>query len=173
MPNPFSLPVHVTSVVVQYKTDFKKWSKISVNIQFSKFVHQHCCYFLRNAVFFNALLACFKKGWYVFLLFAKTKRSHSSVKSEFETHSSSSQFDTVNKCISSHTLLLTEDRFFSLYVYSSTSVSSPGETMPRSDSADSQSQAIQEEPLPSTSNDDEDPLAGKINCYPTFSCFRF
>ena len=43
---------------------------------------------------------------------------------------------------------------------SSTSVSSPGETMPRSDSADSQSQAIQEEPLPSTSNDDEDPLAG-------------
>uniref|UniRef100_A0A8C2WWL7 E3 ubiquitin-protein ligase HUWE1 n=1 Tax=Cyclopterus lumpus TaxID=8103 RepID=A0A8C2WWL7_CYCLU len=42
----------------------------------------------------------------------------------------------------------------------STSVSSPGETMPRSDSADSQSQAIQEEPLPSTSNDDEDPLAG-------------
>ena len=33
--------------------------------------------------------------------------------------------------------------------------------MPRSDSADSQSQAIQEEPLPSTSNDDEDPLAGK------------
>lgn len=48
------------------------------------------------------------------------------------------------------------------YVYSSTSVSSPGETMPRSDSADSQSQAIQEEPLPSTSNDDEDPLAGKI-----------
>lgn len=44
----------------------------------------------------------------------------------------------------------------------STSVSSPGETMPRSDSADSQSQAIQEEPLPSTSNDDEDPLAGNI-----------
>ncbi|KAJ4934280.1 hypothetical protein JOQ06_007079, partial [Pogonophryne albipinna] len=42
----------------------------------------------------------------------------------------------------------------------STSVSSPGETMPRSDSADSQSQAIQEEPLPSTSNDDEDPFAG-------------
>ncbi|XP_028979803.2 E3 ubiquitin-protein ligase HUWE1 isoform X5 [Esox lucius] len=42
----------------------------------------------------------------------------------------------------------------------STSVSSPGETMPRSDSADSQSQAIQEEPLPSTSNEDEDPLAG-------------
>ncbi|XP_032430035.1 E3 ubiquitin-protein ligase HUWE1 isoform X10 [Xiphophorus hellerii] len=42
----------------------------------------------------------------------------------------------------------------------STSVSSPGETMPRSDSADSQSQAIQEEPLPSTSNDEEDPLAG-------------
>ena len=35
--------------------------------------------------------------------------------------------------------------------------------MPRSDSADSQSQAIQEEPLPSTSNDDEDPLAGKKN----------
>uniref|UniRef100_A0A3B4X6E1 E3 ubiquitin-protein ligase HUWE1 n=1 Tax=Seriola lalandi dorsalis TaxID=1841481 RepID=A0A3B4X6E1_SERLL len=34
------------------------------------------------------------------------------------------------------------------------------ETMPRSDSADSQSQAIQEEPLPSTSNEDEDPLAG-------------
>lgn len=48
----------------------------------------------------------------------------------------------------------------------STSVSSPGETMPRSDSADSQSQAIQEEPLPSTSNEDEDPLAGK-NPYPT------
>nr|XP_055043826.1 E3 ubiquitin-protein ligase HUWE1 isoform X10 [Misgurnus anguillicaudatus] len=42
----------------------------------------------------------------------------------------------------------------------STSVSSPGETMPRSDSADSQSQAIQEEPLPSTSNDEVDPLAG-------------
>lgn len=42
----------------------------------------------------------------------------------------------------------------------STSVSSPGETMPRSDSADSQSQAIQEEPLPSTSNDEDDPLAG-------------
>uniref|UniRef100_A0A667ZE22 HECT-type E3 ubiquitin transferase n=1 Tax=Myripristis murdjan TaxID=586833 RepID=A0A667ZE22_9TELE len=42
----------------------------------------------------------------------------------------------------------------------STSVSSPGETMPRSDSADSQSQAIQEEPLPSTSNEEEDPLAG-------------
>lgn len=33
--------------------------------------------------------------------------------------------------------------------------------MPRIDGADSQSQAIQEEPLPSTSNDDEDPLAGK------------
>ncbi|KTG02776.1 hypothetical protein cypCar_00008412, partial [Cyprinus carpio] len=42
----------------------------------------------------------------------------------------------------------------------STSVSSPGETMPRSDSADSQSQAIQEEPLPSTSNEVDDPLAG-------------
>ncbi|XP_062420507.1 E3 ubiquitin-protein ligase HUWE1 isoform X6 [Pungitius pungitius] len=42
----------------------------------------------------------------------------------------------------------------------STSVSSPGETMPRSESAGSHSQAIQEEPLPSTSNDDEDPLAG-------------
>ncbi|XP_046895555.1 E3 ubiquitin-protein ligase HUWE1 isoform X4 [Hypomesus transpacificus] len=42
----------------------------------------------------------------------------------------------------------------------STSVSSPGETIPRSDSAESQSQAIQEEPLPSTSNEDEDPLAG-------------
>ncbi|KAM9344280.1 E3 ubiquitin-protein ligase HUWE1 isoform 5-T6 [Pholidichthys leucotaenia] len=42
----------------------------------------------------------------------------------------------------------------------STSVSSPGETMPRSDSAESQSQAIQEEPLPSTSNEEEDPLAG-------------
>ncbi|XP_053096512.1 E3 ubiquitin-protein ligase HUWE1 isoform X1 [Pangasianodon hypophthalmus] len=42
----------------------------------------------------------------------------------------------------------------------STSVSSPGETMPRSDSADSQSQAIQEEPLPSTSNVEDDPLAG-------------
>ncbi|KAF6724675.1 E3 ubiquitin-protein ligase HUWE1 [Oryzias melastigma] len=42
----------------------------------------------------------------------------------------------------------------------STSVSSPGETMPRSDSAESQSQVIQEEPLPSTSNDEEDPLAG-------------
>ncbi|XP_051961196.1 E3 ubiquitin-protein ligase HUWE1-like isoform X6 [Xyrauchen texanus] len=41
----------------------------------------------------------------------------------------------------------------------STSVSS-GETMPRSDSADSQSQAIQEEPLPATSNEEEDPLAG-------------
>lgn len=45
--------------------------------------------------------------------------------------------------------------------------------MPRSDSADSQSQAIQEEPLPSTSNDDEDPLAGKINFYPTFSAVHF
>lgn len=44
--------------------------------------------------------------------------------------------------------------------FSSTSVSSPGETMPRSDSADSQSQAIQEEPLPSTSNEVDDPLAG-------------
>ena len=43
----------------------------------------------------------------------------------------------------------------------STSVSSPGETMPRSDSADSQSQAIQEEPLPSTSNEEDDPLAGE------------
>uniref|UniRef100_A0AAV2LYL5 E3 ubiquitin-protein ligase HUWE1 n=1 Tax=Knipowitschia caucasica TaxID=637954 RepID=A0AAV2LYL5_KNICA len=42
----------------------------------------------------------------------------------------------------------------------STSVSSPGENMPRSDSADSQTQAIQEEPLPSTSNEEEDPLAG-------------
>ncbi|KAM7411952.1 hypothetical protein PAMA_021769 [Pampus argenteus] len=42
----------------------------------------------------------------------------------------------------------------------SNTVSSPGETMPRSDSADSQSQAIQEEPLPSTSNEEEDPLAG-------------
>ncbi|XP_056278229.1 E3 ubiquitin-protein ligase HUWE1 isoform X8 [Pseudoliparis swirei] len=42
----------------------------------------------------------------------------------------------------------------------STSVSSPGETMPRSDGADSQSQAIQEEPLPSTSNEDADPFAG-------------
>lgn len=56
---------------------------------------------------------------------------------------------------------------FSAHTYTfpvirSTSVSSPGETMPRSDSADSQSQAIQEEPLPSTSNDDEDPLAGKM-----------
>uniref|UniRef100_A0A8C1W517 HECT-type E3 ubiquitin transferase n=1 Tax=Cyprinus carpio TaxID=7962 RepID=A0A8C1W517_CYPCA len=49
--------------------------------------------------------------------------------------------------------------YYGLY-FSSTSVSSPGETMPRSDSADSQSQAIQEEPLPSTSNEDEDPLAG-------------
>ena len=37
--------------------------------------------------------------------------------------------------------------------------------MPRSDSADSQSQAIQEEPLPSTSNEEEDPLAGNINGY--------
>uniref|UniRef100_A0A4W6F1Z1 HECT-type E3 ubiquitin transferase n=1 Tax=Lates calcarifer TaxID=8187 RepID=A0A4W6F1Z1_LATCA len=62
--------------------------------------------------------------------------------------------------ISSHTFLLTDANFFSFYVYSSTSVSSPGETMPRSDSADSQSQAIQEEPLPSTSNEEEDPLAG-------------
>ncbi|XP_036389844.1 E3 ubiquitin-protein ligase HUWE1 [Megalops cyprinoides] len=40
------------------------------------------------------------------------------------------------------------------------SASSPGETTPRNDSADSQSQAIQEEPLPSTSNEEEDPLAG-------------
>lgn len=38
--------------------------------------------------------------------------------------------------------------------------------MPRSDSADSQSQAIQEEPLPSTSNEEEDPLAGKTECFP-------
>nr|XP_029521090.1 E3 ubiquitin-protein ligase HUWE1-like isoform X16 [Oncorhynchus nerka] len=42
----------------------------------------------------------------------------------------------------------------------STTVSPPGETMPLSDRANSQSQAIQEEPLPSTSNEDEDPLAG-------------
>uniref|UniRef100_A0A8K9Y076 E3 ubiquitin-protein ligase HUWE1 n=1 Tax=Oncorhynchus mykiss TaxID=8022 RepID=A0A8K9Y076_ONCMY len=42
----------------------------------------------------------------------------------------------------------------------STAVSPPGETMPLSDRANSQSQAIQEEPLPSTSNEDEDPLAG-------------
>ncbi|KAM9829287.1 E3 ubiquitin-protein ligase HUWE1 isoform 7-T10 [Syngnathus typhle] len=42
----------------------------------------------------------------------------------------------------------------------STSVSSVGEAIIRSDSADNQSQAIQEEPLPSTSNDEEDPLAG-------------
>lgn len=55
--------------------------------------------------------------------------------------------------------------FFFLNMCSSTSVSSPGETMPRSDSADSQSQAIQEEPLPSTSNEEEDPLAGKVLCY--------
>lgn len=52
-----------------------------------------------------------------------------------------------------------------LNIYSSTSVSSPGETMPRSDSADSQSQAIQEEPLPSTSNEEEDPLAGKTDAF--------
>lgn len=37
--------------------------------------------------------------------------------------------------------------------------------MPRSDSADSQSQAIQEEPLPSTSNEEEDPLAGKTDAF--------
>lgn len=40
--------------------------------------------------------------------------------------------------------------------------------MPLSDRANSQSQAIQEEPLPSTSNEDEDPLAGKkslIGCF--------
>lgn len=49
---------------------------------------------------------------------------------------------------------------FYLFFPRSTSVSSPGETMPRSDSADSQSQAIQEEPLPSTSNEEDDPLAG-------------
>uniref|UniRef100_A0A3P9GYP9 E3 ubiquitin-protein ligase HUWE1 n=1 Tax=Oryzias latipes TaxID=8090 RepID=A0A3P9GYP9_ORYLA len=49
---------------------------------------------------------------------------------------------------------------FYLIFFRSTSVSSPGETMPRSDSAESQSQVIQEEPLPSTSNDEEDPLAG-------------
>lgn len=55
--------------------------------------------------------------------------------------------------------------FVCLNMCSSTSVSSPGETMPRSDSADSQSQAIQEEPLPSTSNEEEDPLAGKVLCY--------
>lgn len=41
--------------------------------------------------------------------------------------------------------------------------------MPRSDSADSQSQAIQEEPLPSTSNEEEDPLAGK-NKAPLLIC---
>lgn len=40
--------------------------------------------------------------------------------------------------------------------------------MPRSDSADSQSQAIQEEPLPSTSNEEEDPLAGKTECFPLY-----
>lgn len=40
--------------------------------------------------------------------------------------------------------------------------------MPRSDSADSQSQAIQEEPLPSTSNEEEDPLAGKMIDRPVF-----
>lgn len=45
--------------------------------------------------------------------------------------------------------------------------------MPRSDSADSQSQAIQEEPLPSTSNDDEDPLAGKIIATLPFLPFSF
>lgn len=45
--------------------------------------------------------------------------------------------------------------------------------MPRSDSADSQSQAIQEEPLPSTSNEDEDPLAGKINCSPIYFILSF
>lgn len=45
--------------------------------------------------------------------------------------------------------------------------------MPRSDSADSQSQAIQEEPLPSTSNDDEDPLAGKLKyIFCSFECFN-
>ncbi|XP_077452789.1 E3 ubiquitin-protein ligase HUWE1 isoform X1 [Stigmatopora argus] len=42
----------------------------------------------------------------------------------------------------------------------STTVSSATEAILRSDSADSQSQAIQEEPLPSTSNEEEDPLAG-------------
>ncbi|XP_018615997.1 E3 ubiquitin-protein ligase HUWE1 isoform X2 [Scleropages formosus] len=39
-------------------------------------------------------------------------------------------------------------------------VSSPGDTMPRSDSSDSQSQVVQQEPLPSTSNEEDDPLAG-------------
>nr|XP_015209351.1 PREDICTED: E3 ubiquitin-protein ligase HUWE1 [Lepisosteus oculatus] len=43
---------------------------------------------------------------------------------------------------------------------SSAPVSSPGETLPQGETVDSQSQAIQEEPLPSTSNEDEDPLAG-------------
>nr|XP_057941106.1 E3 ubiquitin-protein ligase HUWE1 isoform X7 [Doryrhamphus excisus] len=42
----------------------------------------------------------------------------------------------------------------------STSASSAGDVITRSGSADSQSQAIQEEPLPSTSNEEEDPLAG-------------
>lgn len=60
-----------------------------------------------------------------------------------------------------------------LYIYSSTSVSSPGETMPRSESAGSHSQAIQEEPLPSTSNDDEDPLAGRMHCSFSLSSFFF
>lgn len=44
--------------------------------------------------------------------------------------------------------------------------------MPRSDSADSQSQAIQEEPLPSTSNEEEDPLAGKMTCCSTLLAFE-
>lgn len=43
--------------------------------------------------------------------------------------------------------------------------------MPRSDSADSQSQAIQEEPLPSTSNEEEDPLAGKMTYYSVLPAF--
>lgn len=44
--------------------------------------------------------------------------------------------------------------------------------MPRSDSADSQSQAIQEEPLPSTSNEEEDPLAGTFKA-PHLNLFVF
>lgn len=80
------------------------------------------------------------------------------------THILSSQ--SVWHCQSVDYIVLHTDYSHFSNVYSSTSISSPGETMPRSDSAESQSQAIQEEPLPSTSNEEEDPLAGKFYCTP-------
>ncbi|MGH0168920.1 UNVERIFIED_CONTAM: hypothetical protein FKN15_055485 [Acipenser sinensis] len=45
---------------------------------------------------------------------------------------------------------------------SSAPASSTGEVLPASDGADGQSQAIQEEPLPSTSSEEEDPLADQV-----------